>query len=53
MVLPPCELARDVKPQFAQALVVKSARGSSRLLSEWAARVVLGAGAYAVEEMAN
>ena len=54
MVLPPCELARDVKPQFTQALVVKSARGSSRLLSEWAAsRVVLGAGAYAVVEMAN
>ena len=54
MVLPPCELARDVKPQFTQTLVVKSAGGSSLLLSQWAAsHVVTGAGAYAVVEMAN
>ena len=54
MVLPPCELARDVKPQFTQTLVVKSAGGSSLLLSQWAAsRVVTGAGAYAVVDMAN
>ena len=54
MVLPPCELARDLKPQFAQTLVVKSAGGSSLLVSQWAAlRVVAGAGAYAVVELAN
>ena len=54
MVLPPCELAHDVKPQFTQTLVVKSAGGSSLLLSQWAAsRVVTGAGAYAVVDMAN
>ena len=54
VIIPPCELARDLKPQFTQALVVKSAGGFARLLSEWAAsRVVMGAGAYAVVEMAN
>ena len=54
MTVPPCELARDLKPQFAQTLVVKSAGGFARRLCEWAAsRVVMCAGAYAVVEMAN
>ena len=54
MALPPCELVRDVKPQFTQTLMAKSAGGSSMMLSQWAAsRVVTGAGAYAVVDMAN
>ena len=54
MAPPPCELARDVKQQSTQTLVAKCVGDVSLMLTQWAsAKVVTGAGAYAVVEMPN
>ena len=54
MAPPPCELARDVKQQSTQTLAAKCVGGVSPMLTQWAAaKVVTGAGAYAVVEMFN